>query len=358
MTTMDDLFTEYLQSIMPYDRAVKRAVAAHDDLCKDLKADESLGPYIARILLSGSYGRNTATHGIKDVDIIVQLTLTLANIRQMKRSNETEQACVLRLTREAIERTGRTADTKPARRSIYVELTEEINEIGEDLPALTLDIVPVLIPYDKETDPMQIADRELKQWFDTYPNSQLKDSESRNQNSFKIYGYNSYKSLVKMIKAWKKVHFGKNKTPKGFILECMVAQYHNPQAEHWIDAVQNLLQNICYQWPNPDALWDIPTVHDISNQNQRMIPIAKKVEEASRVLNKIHWSLVQINLAKEKATIDLYEAAKIMQLVFGSDSSLDLCFPLPEEENGKTNRVEPVQERGSQHNIREAYPFG
>lgn len=358
MATMDDLFTSYLRSILPYDRAVDRAKKAHTDLRKDLEADEILGPYIARTLLSGSYGRDTATHGIKDVDIIIQLTYTIVDIQKMKRSSETEQACLLRLMRDAIVRTNRVADIKPARRSINVELPEEINEIGEDLPALTLDIVPVLIPFDKNTDPMLIADRELKQWCDTYPNSQLNDSVDRNQKSAEIDGYHSYKSLVKMMKAWKKVHFYKGKTPKGFILECMVAQFHNPAAGNWIDAVRDFLQNVYNYWPNPDGITVIPEVHDISNQNWHTIPIAKKVEDSQRVLKKLHWSLSQVELAKETAKSDLYAAAKILQQVFGDDSSMDLCFPLPEKDNEGKRQPAIIKERGSQHNVQEAYPFG
>lgn len=358
MTTMDELFTKYLQSIMPDDRAVERAQTAHADLRNDLKTDEELGQFIARTLLSGSYGRDTATHGIKDVDIIVQLTLTQADIRSIKRENETEQACLLRLAKMAIERTGRAAETKTARRSINVELPEEINNITGNLPALTLDIVPVLIPYDKEIDPMWIADRESRQWCYTYPNSQLEDSVDRNQQSEEIEGYHSYKSLVKMMKSWKKVHFGKNKTPKGFILECMVAQFQNPQAQHWIDVVIDFLQNVCNVYPDPDILQIIPQVHDISSLNPETIAIAKTVEDGRRVLNKMHWSLAQVKLAKETAETDLFRAAKILQLVFGADSSMDLCFPLPAENGAKSNRVAPISEMGSKHNVREAPQFG
>lgn len=135
MATMDDLFTEYLKSIMPDDPAIKRAKTAHEDLRKDLEADEQFGPRVKRSVLSGSYGRDTAIHGIKDVDIIVQTTFTISEIVEKKRTSETEQVYLLRITREAIERTGRVAKTKPARRSINVELPEAINDIGEDLPA-------------------------------------------------------------------------------------------------------------------------------------------------------------------------------------------------------------------------------
>ena len=358
MTTIDELFTKYLQSIMPDDRAVERAKTAHADLRDDLKTDEELGQSIARTLLSGSYGRDTATHGIKDVDIIVQLTLTQAEVRSRKYENETEQACLLRLTKRAIERTGRAAETKIARRSIYVELPEEINEIAGNLPALTLDIVPMLIPYDKEIDPMWIADRELRQWCYTFPNSQLNDSVDRNQQSEEIDGYQSYKSLVKMMRSWKKVHFGKNKTPKGFILECMIAQFHNPQAKHWIDAVIDFLQNVCYTYPDPDQLQIILQVHDISNLNPQNIPIAKTIEDSIRVLNKLQWSLAQVRLAKETAETDLYKAAKILQLVFGADASMDICFPLPEEDGAKSKGVATIAESGSRHNVREAPQFG
>ena len=237
--------------------------------------------------------------------------------------NETEQACLLRLTKKAIERTGRVAETKTARRSINVELPEEINKIAGNLPALTLDIVPVLIPFDKEIDPMWIADRELRQWCYTYPNSQLDDSVKRNQQSKEIDGYHSYKSLVKMMKAWKKVHFGNNKIPKGFILECMVAQFQNSKANYWSDAVIDFLQNVCNTYPDPDSLQIIPQVHDISNLNSQTIAIAKTIEETKRVLNKIHWSLTQVKLAKEEAETNLYQAAKTLQLVFGADDSMN-----------------------------------
>lgn len=358
MTTLDELFTKYLQSVMPDEQAIDRAKTAHTDLRDDLEADNELGQFIARTLLSGSYGRDTATHGIKDVDIIVQLTLTQAAVRSMKHENETEQACLLRLTKKAIERTGRVAETKIARRSINVELPEEINEITGNLPALTLDIVPVLIPYDKGQDPMWIADRELCEWCYTYPNSQLSDSVDRNQRSEEVDGYHSYKSLVKIMKSWKKVHFGKSKTPKGFILECMVAQFHNPSAKHWVDTVIDFLQNVCYVHPDPDQLQIIPQVHDISNLNSQPIPIAKTIADASRVLNKMHWSLAQAKLAKEAEKTDIYQAAKTLQLVFGSDASMGLCFPLPEDDGEKGNKVAPIAERGSKHNVREAPQFG
>ena len=355
MESLDTLFTDYLKDcVMPFAKAVKRAKAAHSDLRDDLESDEKIGESIVRTLLSGSYGRDTAIRAIKDVDIVVQLNLSLADLQSLAKKDETAQECLLRLLQEAILRTGRAARTRKARRSVHVTLPEEINGMGEDLPELTLDIVPVLIQIEKDTDPMLIADKDLLGWYDTYPNTQLKDSEQRNSQSSTLNGYQSYKSLVKIMKAWKVVHFGGAKTPKGFILECLTSAYHNPKAEHWIDAVHDLFQNIYLQWPNPEMLSVPPSVQDISNQNPTLIPIAKTVEDAKRILEKMHKHLALIKQAIEEAETDTYKGAKTLQRVFGSDAD-SICFPLPKEE--KSNLAAPAVLK-SHHDIREAKPFG
>ena len=314
MSTLDDLFHKYLaDSVEPSDKAVKRAVAAHTDFREDLEKDETYGPYVQRTLLSGSYGRDTAIHHIKDVDVIIQTTFTRGSLQSKKRADETEQQCLLRLTKEAIDWTGRAAKTRTARRSIHVELPKEVNDLGEETaPELTLDIVPVLIQTDKDHDPMLIADKDLKGWYDTYPITQLSDSEQRNKRSAIIQDRHNYKPLVKIFKAWKQVHFQSTKTPKGFVLECLTAIYHNPDAEHWVEAVRDLFVNICTQWPDPDSLLIIPELPDISDLSPNRIPIAKTIEDAKRVIRKIHAHLALVEQAIEEAKDDLTMSAKTL----------------------------------------------
>lgn len=368
MATLDGLFKEYLRLIEPSPAAATRAVAAHGPLRDDLQADEEYGPYVERTLLSGSYGRETAIFFIKDVDIIIQTTFTLEQLRQLKNSDETEQACLLRLTQEALRRTGRTARTRAARRSIHVKLPAEINDQGgEDAPELTLDIVPVLILTDKETDPMRIADRELQEWFDTYPNTQLEDSCARNERSFYIVDRHSYKPLVKIFKAWKKVHYQSAKTPKGFVLECLTATYHNPDARHWLEAIRDLWQKIADAWPKPDAITQIPQVRDISHSSPHWIDIAKTLEEAQDVIRTIHEHLGLVKQALTEAEKDVAQAAKTLQRVFGDDySEGGIYFPLPQdldEGSGDGNRTDAkptpaTNKLTSKSNIKEAPPFG
>lgn len=64
-----------------------------------------------------------------------------------------------------------------------------------------LDIVPVIPQIntagraDQYSDPLWIADKDLRQWLWTYPNSQLADSEKRNAESSYIVDRCHFKPL-------------------------------------------------------------------------------------------------------------------------------------------------------------------
>jgi hypothetical protein len=133
----------------------------------------------------------------------------------------------------------------------------------------------------------------------------------------------------------------------------MTARYHNPSAAHWVDAVEDLFQNICNQWPDAEnlpAYPEIPDVPDVSNSAPHSISIAKTREEAKGVLKKIHRHLGLIKQAKEEAETDLIQAAVTLRRVFGEDCD-DICFPLPEDIDDNSSSQK------SRSNVREAPPF-
>ncbi len=348
MTTLNDLFIEYLASIQPYSKAVERAQLAHTCLREDLEGDESLGAHMLNSLLSGSYGRSTAIKGIKDVDVVIPFNYSFEELSKLCQSNETTQHCLLRLVREAIERSGRLVESSTIRRrSILVKLTDAVNGVADDEPDLTLDIVPVIPQIyksgelDQYTDPLWIADKDLDQWLSTYPNSQLSDSESRNEESSYLVDRHHYKPLVKIMKAWKKVHFGSQKTPKGFFLECMVAEFHNPDAESWILALRDMLKNACDTWGNPEYFIASPTVADISKSSANRIPLVKvekpeDLDRAKNIVKKMRRHLELIEQAIDEADSDLNKAARTLELVLGSDPD-DIVFPLPQSDKNSSS---------------------
>lgn len=362
MTTLNDLFREYLSRIEPSSLAVTRAKSAHEPLRDDLIKDEVYGKYVHKTLLSGSYGRDTAILGIKDVDVIIETSFTRQDLQDMAKNGETEQVCLLRLTQEAIARTGRSARTKKNRRSIQITLPEEINDVDETLPELTMDIVPVLAEFGEDIEPMTIADKDLGEWFTTFPVSQLQHSEDRNQRSAWLVDRHLYKPLVKMFKAWKVVHYDGKKTPKGFILECLTASYHNPHSTCWVNTVRDLFTNVVSSL-DPDIITEIPNVADVSNSSLAIIPIAKTLDEAKDVLSTIREHLELIEQAIEESETDLDKGARTLRLVFGGTND-EITFPLPSDvddkgSGGKRGKgPNPLITNSSKSNVREAPAFG
>jgi hypothetical protein len=164
-----------------------------------------------------------------------------------------------------------------------------------------------------------------------------------------------------MFKAWKKIHFDGQKTPKGFVLECLTAQYHNRRATTWIDAVHDLFENILFAF-NPDIITDIPHVRDISNSAPNPIPIAKSLEEAKEVLETIRDHLALIKQAQDEATDDLEESARTLWRVFGDEDDV-VTFPLPsdigdDDESTRSKAPNPYAAPASKSRVVEAPPFG
>jgi hypothetical protein len=381
MTTLDDLFREYLHRIEPCDDAqdgkddpdnepVKRAREAHQQVREALENDEQYGPHVLKTMLSGSYGRCTSVWSIKDVDVIVQTGYTRDELRRLARQNESEQHCLLRLTQEALIRADLDVETKVSRRSIHVTVSDEINALAPDYPELTLDVVPVLAANGRDVDPMTIADRELREWHSTYPRRQSDDSVARNGDSAVIGDRHGYKPQVKLLKAWKRIRFGDMRTPKGFVLECLAYAHHNPTAQHWGEAVRDLFQNICDTLGEPDYLVVVPEVHDVATANNRLIRIAggrnmdpaQALEQARDLVRQFHNDLDVIKQALEEAKTDLTKSARTWRRLFGKPSD-EFTFPLPEDldagdtDDGKAAGSAVVSAPAARR-IREAQPFG
>ena len=120
------------------------------------------------------------------------------------------------------------------------------------------------------------------------------------------------------MRAWKKVHYGAKKTPKGFILECMTARYHNPHAKSWGEGVRDLFAAFCTAWPDPDSLTEIPKVPDISNVSYVQIPITKTLEQAKELISRFQRHKELADRALEEAKTDLDKSARTWRLMFGA----------------------------------------
>src|SRR5262249_55216670 len=106
----------------------------------------------------------------------------------------------------------------------------------------------------------------------------------------------------------------------------------------------------------PERLIDIPTVHDIADNAIFPIPIAKSVEEAQDVLDKIRSHRDLVDQAIHEADKDLLQAAKTLQRVLGDDEATG--FPLPEVTQSSRSGPTPFAKPRSRSDVTEAPPFG
>jgi Second Messenger Oligonucleotide or Dinucleotide Synthetase domain len=216
-------FQRYLRAIQPMRASREAAIRLHKTLCERLAADAYFKDWYADSFLYGSYKRNRAIQPIKDVDVCVLLAITP--------TAHTPEAVVQRL-RRVLERNGYKDKTALQRRSVRI-----------DLSGTTLDVVPV-VAQGTDDQPLWIPDRTLTRWVETHPKAHLSRTTTFNKDA-----NNRYVPFVKIVKAWYRCQAHtlrgiERPKPKGFTLEALVAQYHDPDAPSYAEAFVTFLTNL------------------------------------------------------------------------------------------------------------------
>ena len=201
MTTQQQ-FLDFLYEIEPSTSTVSACSSAHNTLREYLRTDENFKKFHENTFLSGSYKRDTAIRPQKlggvlqrpDVDIIVVTNHT----------QNDQPKTVLKALEKALVDSGY-KNIKVNRRSINVAQT-----------TVDMDVVPII----ENGSSYLIPDAELKVWLPTNPPAHTQWTVDVN----KAAG-GRFKPLVKLFKWWRRVHLSELRRPKGFILECLVAQH-------------------------------------------------------------------------------------------------------------------------------------
>jgi len=236
MMKHSELFSTFLSNIEPDEEARKRAQEAHIRVRANLEKNPNFKQYVVGSFLYGSYKRETAVGDIKDVDIVI---LTSFDIKD----EENTPTKVLKKLKTALVRFYENPDAiEYQRRSIRVD--EPLPERPEI--SLTLDLIPA-VAVNGEDKPLYVPDRESKKWVESHPKGHIENTTALNKKSD-----GHFVRLVKIIKWWWKyqceVHHPNKKRPKpkGFWLECLVAQHFKPEltshAEHFIHVLESVVK--------------------------------------------------------------------------------------------------------------------
>lgn len=162
---------------------------------------------IEKSFLTGSYGRNTKTKPLKDVDIFFVLGEN-EKWRKSKAPVDTLDAFKSTLIEEY--GASKVDVDHPNRRCVTVEFDSAVPTVAEDGKVLSIDAVPAFASGSG----YEVPDRILGKWIKTDPTVHKQKATDKNSE----LGGN-WVPLVKMLKAWNRTH-GKPIKPS-FLIEVM-----------------------------------------------------------------------------------------------------------------------------------------
>lgn len=237
-------FQDLLRDIEPSPTTKSNASSAHWALREYLADHVEFKKLHINTFLSGSNARDTAirprTVGGKtskpDIDIIVVTNHTRAD----------KPANVLRLLRRTLA-AAYTLDDKPHERSVGVVTT-----------AVEMDVVPIIAPAGMNGT-LYLPDKRLENWIVTNPPGHTTWATGINKKAD-----GRFKPLVKLTKWWRRENPTISGRPKGFVIECIVAECMSYSEKNYPELFVGTLEAIVNKYALYAALGQVPWIADPS----------------------------------------------------------------------------------------------
>ena len=234
-------FRQFLTDIEPSTTTKKRAQDAHTRLRKFIRSHETFKQYHEGTFLSGSYKRDTAIRPqVKDgdeerpdVDIIVITNHSLDDV----------PSDVVNLLYDTLS-------------DKYDDLRKQARSVGVFTSTADMDVVPIIAP-DGMDGTLYIPDRHLGEWLETNP-----PAHSTWTTEMNATGEGRFKPLVKLTKWWRREKPTISKRPKGFMIECIVAECMDFEETQYAELFLGMLESIVSRYSAYVSLDMVPSIED------------------------------------------------------------------------------------------------
>ncbi len=231
-------FDEFLRDIEPSATTKNNASSAHTTLRDFLKNDDDFKEYYKNTFLSGSYKRDTAIRPRSnngeterpDVDIIVVTNHTLTDKPQ-----------------EVVDLLYATLKKK------YPNIRRQARSVGIEASKADMDVVPI-IPHGVM---YLIPDRKQERWLYTNPPKHTTWTTETNQAAG-----GRFKPLVKLSKWWRRENSTISKKPKGFVIECIIAECMDYVETYYGELFVKTFEKIVNKYKLYVDLNLVPTISD------------------------------------------------------------------------------------------------
>ena len=236
-------FLQFLTDIEPSPTTKKRAQNAHTRLRDFVRSHETFKQYHESTFLSGSYKRDTAIRPQKkggdeerpDVDIIVVTNHSL----------DDAPGDVVGLLYDTLSDKYDDDDLRKQARSV-----------GVFTSTADMDVVPIIAP-DGMDGTLYIPDRRLEDWLETNPPAHTTWTTEMNAAS-----EGRFKPLVKLAKWWRRANPTIAKRPKGFMIECIVAECMDLKETQYAELFLAMLETIVSLYRADVSLDMVPHIED------------------------------------------------------------------------------------------------
>ena len=216
-------FRKFLHDIEPSTTTKSRASTAHTNLRAFLRKHKVFKAIHTDTFLSGSYKRDTAIRPRiidgeetrPDVDIIVVTNHTL----------DDDPRQVLNLLHQTLGEK-------------YDDIQKQARSVGISTATVNMDVVPIIAPAGVD-GALYIPDRKLECWLQTNPPRHTSWSTEVNQDT-----EGRFKKLVKLTKWWRRENRTISKRPKGFVVECIVAECMDRVETQYVELFLGMLEAI------------------------------------------------------------------------------------------------------------------
>lgn len=234
-------FISFLGDIEPSPTTKTNASDGHTNVRNYLREHATFKKYHVSTFLSGSYKRDTAIRprikdGIisrPDVDIIVVTNHTLSDD-----------------TQDVIDLLYSTLKLK------YSNIRKQNRSVGIQTDKIDIDVVPIIAPNGMDGT-LYIPDRKKEQWLITNPPKHTSWTTEVNQDSG-----GRFKPLVKLMKWWRRQNPTIAKKPKGFVIECIVAECMDRQQAQYGELFVGTLEKIVDKYASYISLGIVPHIED------------------------------------------------------------------------------------------------
>lgn len=287
MISVQDAFLKFKSKLeltkTEREDASKRHYEVRDCIRKEFQID--------RDFLTGSYGRDTKTKPLKDIDVF----FVLGEQERWRRDKSPEDT--LKAFEDCLRKEYDSVEAN--RRCITVEFEKVYQTQEEEGKILSIDAVPAFLCDEG----YEIPDRILGEWIKTNPETHKEEATKKNAELNK-----NWNPIVKMLKKWN-AEAGKPIKPS-FLIEVMAQQLFDPPFNNYTDEIQRFFyaarMDMDKDWPDPAGLG--PPVSD-QMDSQKCIVAKEALRKAEQL------AMRAVRAAEQDRTV---EALSLWRELFGS----------------------------------------